>query len=213
MRRSKQAAEETKLQLIEAACKVFYTEGVAKATLEQIAREAGVTRGALYWHFNNKTDILDAVFHTVMPQLHELDDCLSQMQGDEYWHALEAYYVAFFERLEHNLLLRQFCTVVHLKCEMTENNAQVVSLLARYRHSWEDRIDAIIQQAVVVHALPANTDVFNTVAVFKSHLVGAMVNYLSDIEHGRASLSVSTPILQLQYVFRMLKQMPLLQAS
>lgn len=212
MRRSKQAAE-TKLQLIEAACKVFYREGVAKATLEQIAREAGVTRGALYWHFNNKTDILDAVFQTVMPQLHELDDCLSQMQGDEYWYALEAYYVAFFQRLEQNILLRQFCTVMHLKCEMTENNAQVVSLLARYRYSWENRLEAIIQQAVVVRALPVNTDVPKTVAVFKNYLVGSMVNYLSDIEHGQASLSVSIPCLQLQYVFRMLKQMPLLQAS
>ena len=53
MKRCKQDAEKTKSQLIDAACEVFYREGVARATLEQIAREAGVTRGALYWHFNN----------------------------------------------------------------------------------------------------------------------------------------------------------------
>ena len=57
MRRSKNDAEKTKQLLVQAACEVFYREGVARATLEQIAREAGLTRGALYWHFNNKVDI------------------------------------------------------------------------------------------------------------------------------------------------------------
>lgn len=69
MKRCKQDAEKTKSQLIDAACEVFYREGVARATLEQIAREAGVTRGALYWHFNNKVDILMPCFKTPCPVL------------------------------------------------------------------------------------------------------------------------------------------------
>ena len=69
MRRSKNDAEKTKQLLVQAACEVFYREGVARATLEQIAREAGLTRGALYWHFNNKVDILDELFQWIMPNV------------------------------------------------------------------------------------------------------------------------------------------------
>ena len=72
---------------------MFYREGVARATLEQIAREAGVTRGALYWHFNNKVDILDALFQDTMPSIEALQGELEGLQADAFWQGLEQHYV------------------------------------------------------------------------------------------------------------------------
>lgn len=40
---------------------VFSRAGYAAARLEDIAREAGVTRGALYWHFASKADLYTAL--------------------------------------------------------------------------------------------------------------------------------------------------------
>ena len=61
MRRTKEDAELTKQTILKAAVDVFTERGVAKASLEEIARKADVTRGAVYWHFKNKMEIFDAL--------------------------------------------------------------------------------------------------------------------------------------------------------
>jgi len=66
MRRTKAEAEETRQRIIAAAGQVFYDKGVFETTLEDIARTAGVTRGAIYWHFANKTELLLAL-HAAVP--------------------------------------------------------------------------------------------------------------------------------------------------
>jgi AcrR family transcriptional regulator len=58
----KEQAEQTRQELLSAALKVFCENGFNATRLEDIAREANVTRGALYWHFKNKIDIYLAVF-------------------------------------------------------------------------------------------------------------------------------------------------------
>lgn len=54
-------AEKRRAQLIEAAMKVISQKGYAGATTEAIARKAGLTKGALYFHFGSKEDIFFAV--------------------------------------------------------------------------------------------------------------------------------------------------------
>lgn len=45
VRRTKEEAQETRAQIIEAAERAFYKRGVARTTLADIAELAGVTRG------------------------------------------------------------------------------------------------------------------------------------------------------------------------
>lgn len=60
MRRTKEEAEKTRKAILEASLRVFSTKGYARTRLEDIAREAGVTRGAIYWHFENKADLFSS---------------------------------------------------------------------------------------------------------------------------------------------------------
>jgi len=53
--------EETRDQLLEVAWAEFAENGFAQTSTEQVVREAGVTRGALYYHFKDKTDMFRAV--------------------------------------------------------------------------------------------------------------------------------------------------------
>lgn len=70
MRRCKADAEQTRQKILEAAEVLFAEHGIARTTLEQIARTAGVTRGAFYWHFKDKMDVLSALYdRTTAPQL------------------------------------------------------------------------------------------------------------------------------------------------
>ncbi|MFL5663044.1 MAG: TetR/AcrR family transcriptional regulator [Ktedonobacteraceae bacterium] len=54
--------------ILEAAVRIFARSGVSAATLDDIAAEAGVTRGALLWHFHTKDDLLMAIIKNCGPQ-------------------------------------------------------------------------------------------------------------------------------------------------
>ena len=61
MRRTKAEAEQTRNALLDAAEMVFWTKGVTRTTLDDIAGKAGSTRGAIYHHFRDKADLLVAL--------------------------------------------------------------------------------------------------------------------------------------------------------
>ncbi len=61
MKRTKEDAEQTRIAILDAAERIFAERGVAASSLESISRAANVTRGAFYWHFKNKTDLLTAI--------------------------------------------------------------------------------------------------------------------------------------------------------
>jgi AcrR family transcriptional regulator len=58
-------AADTRETLIAAARSLFAGPGFAEVALETIVRDAGVTRGALYHHFADKTELFAAVFEQV----------------------------------------------------------------------------------------------------------------------------------------------------
>jgi AcrR family transcriptional regulator len=58
-------AAETREALIAAARPLFAAQGFGEVALETIVRAAGVTRGALYHHFADKTELFAAVYERV----------------------------------------------------------------------------------------------------------------------------------------------------
>jgi TetR/AcrR family transcriptional regulator, acrAB operon repressor len=61
MRRTKADAEQTRMQLMKMAVKVFKDKGYVRTRLDDIAKAAGVTRGAIYHHFGNKAKLFKAI--------------------------------------------------------------------------------------------------------------------------------------------------------
>ena len=60
-RRTKEDAQATRIQLMDAALHLFAKQGVSRTSLQDIALAAGATRGAIYWHFKNKADLFNAL--------------------------------------------------------------------------------------------------------------------------------------------------------
>lgn len=71
-RRTKEDADATRSSLLDAAERVFYEKGVARASLGEIAQAAGATRGAIYWHFRDKVDLFNAMMDRVSLPLERL---------------------------------------------------------------------------------------------------------------------------------------------
>jgi AcrR family transcriptional regulator len=76
VRKTKEEAEKTRKDLIAAARTVFHECGVSRSTLEKIAKKAGVTRGALYWHFKDKAELFFAMREDVFAPMIERTDAL-----------------------------------------------------------------------------------------------------------------------------------------
>ena len=78
MRKTKEEAAATRARLLEAALESFHSKGYAATTLDDIARQAGITRGAIQWHFGNKTELYNTLLSesfqetwTVFKELYE----------------------------------------------------------------------------------------------------------------------------------------------
>lgn len=71
-RRTKAEAESTRAAILDAAEVLFFQQGVSRTTLEKIAVAANVTRGAIYWHFQNKADLFNAMLERVRLPFHHL---------------------------------------------------------------------------------------------------------------------------------------------
>ena len=64
-RRTKEEALATRHRLLDAAEALFQARGVSRTSLQDIATQAGATRGAIYWHFKDKADLFNAMMERV----------------------------------------------------------------------------------------------------------------------------------------------------
>ena len=63
MRRTKEDAEQTRLAILASAMDIFYEKGYSKTTFDEIAKRINLTKGAVYWYFRNKPDIVAALIN------------------------------------------------------------------------------------------------------------------------------------------------------
>ena len=61
MRKTKEDALATRERLLDAAEALFRERGVTRTSLAEVATAAGMTRGAVYWHFKDKADLFRAM--------------------------------------------------------------------------------------------------------------------------------------------------------
>ena len=83
-------AEDRKQMILNAAMKVFSESGYNGSSVDDIASEAGISKGAIYWHFKNKDDLFKSlleywtkeqftVFKENIKQSHSFIDSLHSM--------------------------------------------------------------------------------------------------------------------------------------
>lgn len=83
VRRTKEEAQATRNLILDTAEVVFHERGVGGTSLNDIARAAGLTRGAIYWHFQDKADLFNAMMKRVTLPLEETALCASDPTLDD----------------------------------------------------------------------------------------------------------------------------------
>ena len=81
-RRSKQDALATRKLILDTAERVFARRGVSRTSLQEVAQRAGVSRGAIYWHFKDKAALFEAIMQRVLLPMEQPPPRLAETRGD-----------------------------------------------------------------------------------------------------------------------------------
>ncbi|MHB8744770.1 MAG: TetR family transcriptional regulator [Sulfuricaulis sp.] len=126
VRKTKFATEQTRQQIIAAARAVFAERGVSRTTLAQIASKAGVTRGAIYWHFANKPALFFAMMEQVsLPLIDRMDENLPASGSDDPLRGIRSQMREVLRLIETDPTARTTFEIINLKCEYVDEFASL----------------------------------------------------------------------------------------
>lgn len=182
VRRKKEDAVKTREALLDAAEHVFLCRGVARSSLEEIAKEAGVTRGAVYWHFENKQAIFRAMYDRVKSPMDEKFDVLTA--GDDPLEGMKAMALHVFQTLATDEHTRNVFTIQRLRCEESYCSESEYASEARSKQQQvhEKFIDVFTRIGKHHPFADGMTPEFASLSYY-SLFSGVLWDYLRDPEH------------------------------
>lgn len=119
VRRTKEEALETRSLILDTAEQVFLKKGVSRTSLDDIAAAAGVTRGAIYWHFKNKADLFDALMQRVSLPMEDMAARAGTDMEDPLGYA-RACALAWIKRLSIDPQCQRMQEICHYKVEYVD---------------------------------------------------------------------------------------------
>ena len=156
VRRTKEEALETRAGILDAAEQVFFEKGVSRTSLADIAQAAGVTRGAIYWHFANKGDLFNEMFDRVLLPLDELKAAsVNPVEADPLGRLIEICTVCLRDTAADPRRRRVF-DILFLKCEFVEEMGPV---MARYQSNMREglrKLEVGLRNAISKGQMPAD---------------------------------------------------------
>jgi len=124
---TKEQAEKTRENILKGALKTFSEKGLAKARLEDIAKEVGVTRGAIYWHFENKVQLFSELFKKTLKVV--LKDARKILESD-------------LSPLEKIRVL-----LIHLGTKSIEDeDYRAIGNIFNYQYEWSKDVSDVVKQ-------------------------------------------------------------------
>lgn len=147
MRRTKQEAAETRETILDAAEAVFFERGVSQTSLNQIAAAAGVTRGAIYWHFSNKSDLFRAMCDRAHLPQEEFFRAQALMESPSPLTHLRDFTVETFKRFQEDERAKRVFTIILLRCEYVGEMEEALWDHRQGREVMRANVEAIFERA------------------------------------------------------------------
>ncbi len=136
--------DDARERILAAAAAVFAQKGFADASMNDILRAAGVSKGGIYWHFSSKNEIVAAIFdHYFDAQL----DALNQMLNREGSVTSRLQTYIGLAGAELALMAAQFPSSLEFYA-LAARDTFLRERLSYYFAAYRERIQQLIQQAV-----------------------------------------------------------------
>lgn len=183
VRRTKEEALETRNALLDAAERVFSERGVSRTSLSDVAAAAGVTRGAVYWHFKDKVDLLDAMLcRVVLPMDEASARSGCDPKADPLGH-VRSCLVNVLKRTAADAQSRRVFDIVFHKCEYIDDMAPAKDRCLAMRAGYLSEIERGLRNAIKAGQLPAGVRVRNAAVGLHALIDGLIANWVSEPDY------------------------------
>jgi len=157
-RRTKQDAAATRELLLDAAEREFCERGATRTSLAEVASAAGVTRGAVYWHFRDKSDLFSAMCARAKLPMETMLERAGNTPQDDPLGTLRALMTTALVRLATDRRSQAVFEVLFHKCELTDELAPIAKRRQEERSLCLAHVERLLQQAADAGQLPRDTD-------------------------------------------------------
>lgn len=178
VRRTKEEAQETRSQILDAAERAFYERGVARTTLADIATLAGVTRGAIYWHFSNKADLVQAMLDSLHEPLEEMARASESEEEVDPLGCMRKLLINLFHQVALDPKTRRINEILFHKCEFTDEMCDMRRQRQTVARDCNDRIGLALSNAVHKGQLPASLDIVRASICLHGYIDGILGQWL-----------------------------------
>jgi TetR/AcrR family acrAB operon transcriptional repressor len=145
VRKTKEDALITRELILDAAAMLFAERGVSGTTLQHIATAAGVTRGAIYWHFADKGAMFNAMMERAAMPLEAAMALLDRPDRSDPLGDLRDYAVRVFRLTVEDPHARRTFEIATLKMEYTDEMSAVRERRALNQADWIKRAESRIR--------------------------------------------------------------------
>ncbi|MEX3017974.1 acrEF/envCD operon transcriptional regulator [Kluyvera sp. STS39-E] len=191
-RKTKEEALKTRRLLLDAAIEQFALHGVSNTTLTDIADAAGVTRGAVYWHFASKSELFNKMWQEQLPLRDLIHHKLIQQDGVNPLIDLRNTFVAGLQYIAETPRQRALMQILYHKCEFINGMMSEHEIRKKIGFNY-DVIRAVLQACIRNNILPADTDVEIILIILHSAFSGIIKHWLLDPQ--QFDLSRQAPLL------------------
>ena len=182
-RKTKEEALETRQNILNAALDVFYKNGVNSSSLEDIAEAAGVTRGAVYWHFKNKMDVFMALHlelhKSFMGPLTESHEQASQ-EGANALTELQEHCVDVLYKVATDPFHQKTLTVFLLRSDYSGDLAQFQKIQNKHKDDALEILESFFVKAKEQNLLPSSFDAKMHCKICMCYIGGIINEFLWD---------------------------------
>lgn len=174
MRKTKEEAEVTRENLLDAALTVFSQRGYAKTTLKDIATQAGVTRGAIYWHFGGKMELYGALVNERFTQVNSV---LAEVFRDDStpYDKLRKLLLLTMKYVEENEQYRAILELTLFKTEVIEEMGEMMKDKKTANNQYIEEYAKIIQKGIELGQFRSDLDV-RAAAIAAVSLTGGVIS-------------------------------------
>jgi TetR/AcrR family acrAB operon transcriptional repressor len=177
-RKTKEEALETRSRILETAEQIFSEQGVAHTSLQDIAAAANVTRGAIYWHFKNKADLLEAMLIRIKLPMEEARQRSGDMSVTTPLEQLRESAVLAFRLISNEVRTRRVCEILSFKCEYVAEMADLRRRHLENRNTCLSHYEAGFRNAISRRLLPDTVDPRQTAVVLHAMTYGMILDWL-----------------------------------
>lgn len=147
VRKTKTEALATRCSLLDAAERLFLAHGVAGTSLQDIAAAAGLTRGAVYWHFKDKGDLFNAMFSRVCLPMEQTAAQLLPTPDRPALQTLREHLHGILERVANHEQVRRVFEIATHKVEYVDETSAVRERHLQMRRDHVAALERLLREA------------------------------------------------------------------